>query len=500
MPRIERRRLSGDNNGLPGRKKPSMCCTSLYYIKIVNSFWGGIVKRVFSVFLVLLIIFSICFECTITSSAIAGVDDVVVLGVCLDLLALGVSINNVSSFCKSQSFNDFCTEIGNHIDSGISAVKRNGKIFIATAKLAWQEICGWVKNKIHPGETQEVEFETETTPSTLTLADGTVVPYDSFMEWPFLIYHANNGNYIAWNCRGNNAGVEIMTLTLQFYCTAGGKVSRYDLINGEWTQISESTMTYGVSYMNTTGSVFTLTFPNQYRDIRPEEFWQYRTINRISNTQGAIDTSKPPAQTIPEAEGTASVTVTSDENYYPGAVEAPVEVIEDGDLLLIECPESLVIDADTDNPTITTDRDAIGDQLAITTPADVKPRVLTNTGTQSTPIDQIISDTPALEMQAGVNDPAADIETANKFRLPRSFLEGFPFSIPYSIYAGIQSFVADPQAPVFNFPFSVPALGITENVEIDLTQWNPVAKLCRALLSFVWVAALALVCSKFIKR
>ena len=126
-------------------------------------------KKIISLLLVCIIVFSIAFQCATTSYAIAGVDDVVVLGVCLDLVALGVSINSVSSFCKSDAFHDFCTDIGNHIDSGISAVKRNGKLFIATAKLAWQEMCGWVKNKIHPGETQEVEFETETTPSTLTL-------------------------------------------------------------------------------------------------------------------------------------------------------------------------------------------------------------------------------------------------------------------------------------------------------------------------------------------
>lgn len=468
-------------------------------------------KKIISLLLVFIIVFSIVFQCSTTSYAIAGVDDVVVLGVCLDLLALGISINSVSNFCKSDAFHDFCSDIGQHVDSGISAVKRAGKLFIATTKLAWQDMTNWVKSKIHPGETQEVEFETETTPSTLTLADGTVVPYDPFMEWPFLIYHATNGNYIAWNCRGNNAGVEVFTLTLQFYCTQGGTVSRYDLINGSWNKISTSQMTYGVSYMNTTGSVFNLTFGNQYRDIRPEEFWQYRTINRITNTQGTIDSSKPPAQTVPEAEATATVSVASDENLYPGAVDAPAETIEDGEMILIQCPESLVIDGDTANPTVTTDLDAIGDQLAITTPSDVKPYVLTypvpgvasGSGVISNPAADIpadiITDTPVGEMQ-GTGTAETDIEIANKFRLPKSFLEGFPFSIPYSVYVGIQTLVSEPQVPTFKIPFSIPRLGISENVEIDLTQWNPVARLCRALLSLVWVAGLAMACSKFLKR
>lgn len=458
-------------------------------------------KKVLSVALVLVLVASIAFECSVSSSAIAGVDDIVVIGVCLDLLALGVSIHSVSNFCKSQAFNDFCRDIGQHVDSGISAVKRAGKLFVATSKLAWQDITNWVKNKIHPGETQEVEFETESEPTTLMLADGTAVPYALFMEHPFLIYHARNGNYIAFDCTGNNAGVEIKMLTLQFYCTGHGTVSRYDLINGEWNNISTTTMSYGLSYMDTIGSVYNVNFGSQYVDIRPEEFWQYRTINRITDNQGTIQTAYPPAQTVPEGESTATITVTSDENVYPGAVNSPAEVIEDGETVMIEVPAEMIVEAGTVNEAITTDREVIGNVVSEMVVSDVNPRILTNSNSAGAVVDDVIANTPeSVIPQEDVNNPDLDIETANKFRLPRSFLEGFPFSIPYSIYVGIQSFVAEPVAPRFDIPFAIPRLGIDENMVLDLSQFSPLARLCRALLSLVWVAGLAMACSKFIKR
>lgn len=460
-------------------------------------------KRIIAVLLALIVLFSICFECTVTSSAIAGVDDVVVVGVCLDLLALGVSIHSVSNFCKSQAFADFCTDIGQHVDSGISTVKRGGKLFLATTKLAWQDMCGWVKSKFSGRtETKDIEFETtvEAPPRTLTLADGGVVPYGYFMEYNFLIYKSlDTGNYIGVYCTAPVCGAQFLKTTIQFYCVGSGyKVKRVDCVNGSWTDISTSNMTYGITYKGQSGSVYNYSLSSSY-DARPESFSLYRTIDRVTSTAGNIDTNYPPAETVPDVEETttSTVTMTSQAEYYPGALDAVTEVIEDGEKILIAVPDNLIVEADPANPTLTTDIDAIADELAVTVPSDVKTYVQTNIASDVGTVDQIIENTPSAEIPGTAE---SDIETANKFRLPRSFLEGFPFSIPYSIYIGIQSFVAEPQAPVFNLPFSVPALGLNEDMVIDLNSWSSLARLCRALLSLVWVAGLAMACSRFIKR
>lgn len=458
-------------------------------------------RKVLSILLSILIVASIIFGCSLSTSAIAGVDDAVVIGVCLDLLALGVSIHGVSNFCKSQAFNDFCRDVGQHVDSGISTVKRAGKLFIASTKLAWHDVCQWVKTKINAGQTQEVEFEVESEPATLTLADGGVVPYGEFMKYNFLIYKSlDTGNYIALYCTAPVCGAQFLKTTIQFYCVGRYKVCRVDLVNGTWTDISQSNMTYGITYKGQSGSIYNYSLSSSY-DARPESFALYRTIDRVTSTSGTIDTNYPPAQTVPEGESTASVTVTSDADMYPGSVNSPAEVIQDDELVMIEVPAELIVEAGTANETVTSDRDLIGNVVSQLVPSDVNPRVLTNANTAGAVVGGVIADTPeAVIPQDDVNNPDLDIETANKFRLPKSFLEGFPFSIPYSVYVGIQSFVSDPVAPTFSIPFSIPRLGIDESIVLDLNQFSPLARLCRALLSLVWVAGLAMACSKFIKR
>lgn len=459
-------------------------------------------KRIFSVVLCLLLVFSIAFQCTFISSAIAGVDDAIVIGVCLDLLAFGITVHSVSNFVKSDTFNDFCSSVGSHIDSGISAIKRGGKLFIATTKLAWADICNWVKSKFSGlRETKVIEYDTffSSDPTSITLKNGTVVPYAEFMEFPFFIYYRGN-QYRAYNCTGANAGMAWGTSLIQIWCTGHGTVNYYYLNGGTWVEGFSSNMIYGNNYKGVPGSFYNVDFGSNV-NANTENFYQYRTMQRVSS--GGTAQEQAPPQQIPDVQEptVASVTMTSDPTYYPGAVDAAAEVIQEDELVLIQVPDELVVDANTANPSITTDANTIGSTIAELSPIEVRPKVLTNAVSVSGTVDGVIDDTPVAELDGtNAGSAEADIEIANKFRLPKSFLEGFPFSIPYSIYIGIQSFVSDPQAPVFNIPFAIERLGISENMEIDLTNWNPVARLCRALLSLVWVAGLAMACGKFIKR
>lgn len=74
-------------------------------------------------------------------------------------------------------------------------------------------------------------------------------------------------------------------------------------------------------------------------------------------------------------------------------------------------------------------------------------------------------------------------ETANKAK------EKFPTSIPWDIGIVVNAFAAEPQAPVMEIPLVYPAFNIDEKITIDLSneEWEKLAKLCRYLLSLLFV-------------
>ena len=472
------------------------------------------VKRILAITITLVIVLCVAFECSLNASAVVGVDDVVVLGVCLDLLAMGISIHSVSNFCQSQAFNDFCHDLGNHVDSGISAVKRGGKLFIATAKLAWQDLTGWVKENFTAGQKNkhiDIEYEEESTPTTITLSDGMVLPYALFMVSPFFIYKTGTHpqTYHAWVCNGSDVGAYFLQTTIQILCLKTGstnpRVLHYTISeNGsDWTLSNDYAMTSGANYLNSSnGFVYNINYGSTAH-MDNMSLYLYRTMNKIIDRQGTVDPDAPAAQNPPSTseQETYTIVADSDGDYYPGSVSSPVEKIQEGEKILIEVPEECIEDSDPNNPTVIADRSVIGETVSSLTSTDLNPRVQTNSYGQTSTVDQILSDTPSAELDGtDAGSAEADIETANKFRLPRSFLEGFPFSIPYSIYLGLQTFIADPDAPSFDLPFTIPRLGIDEIVHLDLAQFNPLARVCRAFLSLVWVAGLAMACNAWIKR
>lgn len=370
--------------------------------------------------------------------------------------------------------------------------------------MLWNDIVNWVKGKFEPGETKTFYVDThiEAHPQTLTLSDGTVVPWAQWMDYPFFIYRVQSSNNVwAVYTTGANPGVNYANggKLYRIWCTGIGKMYLIQFLNGSWQTPIEREMTYGLTYKGETGSFVDINLTNVSVNDTATAI-QYRTMERVIDN-GTPTEERPPNIIPPVGEIVpVPVTATSDAVYYPGAVDSPTQTIADGEEILIPVPDNMIVEAGTASESITTDPAVIGNSIADTVPEVVKPYVLTDSGVVGDTVGDIIADTPAAEIpDADVNNPEADIETANKFRLPRSFLEGFPFSIPYSIYAGLKSFVADPQAPVFDFPFKIPGV-VDDNVHIDLSDWNPVARLCRALLSLVWLAGLALACHKFIKR
>lgn len=464
-------------------------------------------KKIFSIFLVFVLCFSIVFQCSLTSHAVFGIDDALLVGaICLDLAACGVTIYSVSQFVQSDTFADFTHQLGADIDQQISVIKRNGQLFFATTKLGWYMVTNWVKNHFS-GATEDktitYEAEVSASPEFLILSDGTTVPYATFMEFPFFIYRGGtSGNIFAYYCTGNaeDCGITVATRLLTMYAVGNKKWGRFDLVSGEWVDRGLTNMHTGATVMGQAGSQYVFQY-DYNTNPASQAFFLFRTIEIWANQQGGTNPNYGAPDVVEDGTSTqsASVEMHSDGTKYPGAIDAPTETIKEGEKVLVKVPESMVVDNGNGDLTISTDAQVVGQAIADTTASDVEPRILTDTAVEGvdTVVGDVIADTPAGELSGNAQ---ADIETANKFRLPKSFLEGFPFSIPYSVFVGIKSFVAEGHAPVFNIPFSIDRLGISENVSIDLTQWNPVARLCRALLSVVWVAGLAMACSKFLKR
>lgn len=74
-------------------------------------------------------------------------------------------------------------------------------------------------------------------------------------------------------------------------------------------------------------------------------------------------------------------------------------------------------------------------------------------------------------------------ETANKAK------EKFPTSVPWDVAMIVNAMSAEPQAPVMKIPLVLEQFGISEEVTIDLSsdEWEKLAKLCRYLLSLLFL-------------
>lgn len=69
----------------------------------------------------------------------------------------------------------------------------------------------------------------------------------------------------------------------------------------------------------------------------------------------------------------------------------------------------------------------------------------------------------------------------------------FPFCLPYDLYNFVTILVAEPVAPVINFPIYNPANGQTEYIEIDFSEWQSVVTLFRYIFDFLFIIGLILI-------
>lgn len=467
------------------------------------------IKKVFAVIICLAIVCCMMFECSLDASAVVLADDALVIAsVFLACAGAGLTVYSWSEFFQGDNWRHFCYEAAGDISTGFSMIVRNGKRYVALARDKWSNICNWIKEKFSgKNGNVNVSYEVPVNPSTINLKNGTTVPYAEWMTNPFFIYQTTKyPGVFGWYCDGQNAGVNFAadSALVRMWCTGSGKVYRYELVNGSWSDPVVHNMNYGLTYKGEIGSFYDLNFSNAL-DVGQtiSDIMQYRTMDLVTDSGTSVEQAPP--NTTPNTEGTAVMHGFLDQNKLPDAVDGPVASLAQGEQMIIEVPEQFLDTVETEQGQVTQLTTNI-EKLVVAVnglqQADVRPLVMTNAGASGATVEQIIDDTVESELESVSPDESvqADTEIADKFRLPKSFLEGFPFSIPYSIYLGLQSFVADPEAPCFFLPFSIPRLGIDETVRLDLAQFNPLARVCRAFLSLVWVAGLAMACHTWIKR
>ena len=66
----------------------------------------------------------------------------------------------------------------------------------------------------------------------------------------------------------------------------------------------------------------------------------------------------------------------------------------------------------------------------------------------------------------------------------------FPFCIPWDLIAITTVMVADAKPPVYEFPFVIESIGFSHTVVLDMSIWEPVAKMCRKMLCLLFVLVL----------
>lgn len=71
-----------------------------------------------------------------------------------------------------------------------------------------------------------------------------------------------------------------------------------------------------------------------------------------------------------------------------------------------------------------------------------------------------------------------------------SLSDKFPFSVPWDIAALLGLFASDPVTPVFDLPFKIPRIGVDYTFHVDLSDFENVSKICRAVLTCIFIAGL----------
>lgn len=93
-----------------------------------------------------------------------------------------------------------------------------------------------------------------------------------------------------------------------------------------------------------------------------------------------------------------------------------------------------------------------------------------------------------------IDDLDLDIDT------PAVITDKFPFSLPFDVYHLFNIFSAEPHAPHFVVPLTSEKYGISQNIDIDMSQYDWIAEIVRWLIYIIFLVGLALKTNQLIGR
>lgn len=105
-----------------------------------------------------------------------------------------------------------------------------------------------------------------------------------------------------------------------------------------------------------------------------------------------------------------------------------------------------------------------------------------------TPVDPIVTPVPTIPVTP-TPSPEESAEIPKGFTTPE-LKDKFPFCIPYDIFLAFGLLTAQGEAPVFDWNITFGQYG-TYNVHIDLSPWDPAARLLRILQLLLFIVCLA---------
>ncbi|MEM0173669.1 MAG: hypothetical protein QXI16_04085 [Sulfolobaceae archaeon] len=130
-------------------------------------------------------------------------------------------------------------------------------------------------------------------------------------------------------------------------------------------------------------------------------------------------------------------------------------------------------------------------EVPVTTTTTVIREVVNNQTIINNPaIPDVIADNPALEF---------DFPEVEKFKVPSLIMSKFPFSIPFDLYNAFSVLQTTKKEPIFTIPIVLPSANISEEIVLDLTEYNVLIQLVRWLVLIGFILMLIVITRNLVK-
>jgi len=101
--------------------------------------------------------------------------------------------------------------------------------------------------------------------------------------------------------------------------------------------------------------------------------------------------------------------------------------------------------------------------------------------------------------QAVAEVAVPDFPQVERFKMPTGITSKFPFSIPWDLRNAVLMMQQDAVIPVFTIPFVIDSINFDDEIVIDLTQFELLAKITRWFVLAIFIIGLILVTRQLIK-